>query len=336
MTNLFKIMFINSLMFGTLLTISAYSWMSMWMGLEINLLSIIPLMNNPQNVYPSESAMKYFMTQMMASIILLFSIILMMNKSEILNNNNFYLMMMFNSSLMTKMGAAPFHFWFPEIMEGLNWMNCFIMLTWQKLAPMIIIMYNNNMLIYLSYIIIISSLIGSMMGLNQSSMRKIMTYSSINHIGWMLASIISNKMIWILYFIIYSLLTLNLILIFNKYNIFYLNQLNNFFNKNKMMKFYFNMNFLSLGGLPPFLGFLPKWFTINTLIINNSFFITLIVIILTLITLFFYLRIIFSNLTLFMTEQIYMNNNKMNYNILFINNISLIMMILCPMIFNFM
>nr|QNG56197.1 NADH dehydrogenase subunit 2 [Pediacus taiwanensis] len=335
MTNMFKIMFMISLMFGTLLTISAYSWMTMWMGLEINLLSIIPLMINPKNIYSSESAMKYFMTQMMASIILLFSIILMMNKSEILYNNNYYLMIIFNSSLMTKMGAAPYHFWFPEIMEGLNWMNCLMMLTWQKLAPMTIIMYS-NMLIFLSFIIIISSLIGSLMGLNQTSMRKIMTYSSINHVGWMLASIISNKMIWMLYFIIYSILTLNLILIFNKLNIFQLNQLNNSLNKNKMIKFMFNMNFLSLGGLPPFLGFLPKWFTINNLIINKLFFITLVIIILTLITLFFYLRIIFSNLMFYMTEQIYMNNMKLNYNIMISSNLSLILMIMCPLIFNFM
>nr|QNG56184.1 NADH dehydrogenase subunit 2 [Pediacus ater] len=335
MTNLFKIMFINSLIFGTLLTISSYSWMSMWMGLEINLLSIIPLMNNSKNIYPSESAMKYFMTQMMASIILLFSIILMMNKFEMLNFDNLYLMMMFNSSLLTKMGAAPFHFWFPEIMEGLSWMNCFIMLTWQKLAPMIIIMYNNNM-IFLSYIIIISSMIGSLMGLNQSSLRKIMTYSSINHIGWLLASIISNKMIWMIYFIIYSFLTLNLILIFYTYNIFHLNQLNNFFNKNKMMKFFFNMNFLSLGGLPPFLGFLPKWLTINSLIINKSFFLTLILIILTLITLFFYLRITFTNLMFYSIEQMYIMNKNLNFPLFFINNISLITIILAPMIFNFL
>nr|YP_002265562.1 NADH dehydrogenase subunit 2 [Priasilpha obscura]ACF35108.1 NADH dehydrogenase subunit 2 [Priasilpha obscura] len=336
MLNFYKILFINSMILGTMMTISSYSWLSMWMGLEINLLSLIPLMSNPKSIYPSESALKYFITQTMASTILLFSIILLMNKTEFIpmNSNNSLLMIM-NSAILTKMGAAPFHFWFPEVMEGLNWMNCLIILTWQKIAPMIIFMYNIKMTIFLSSIIIISSIISGIMGINQISLRKILTYSSINHIGWMLASMMMFQSIWIIYFLIYSFISMNIIFIFNKLKIFYLNQLFNKMNNKKLIKFFFMMNFLSLGGLPPFLGFLPKWLTINNLVINNFYMISLVLIILTLMTLFFYLRITFSTMILYSSENT-LNQIKINkFMIYFFNSINLFGLLTCTLMFNF-
>nr|YP_009971747.1 NADH dehydrogenase subunit 2 [Cucujus mniszechi]QNG56457.1 NADH dehydrogenase subunit 2 [Cucujus mniszechi] len=334
---MYKILFLNSMIMGTLITISAYSWMSMWMGLEINLLSIIPLLNKHKNIYPSESAMKYFITQTMASSIILFSVIMMSNKFEFIPQNlNFSLLLMMNSAILTKMGAAPFHFWFPEVMEGLNWFNCFLILTWQKIAPMIIYMYNCNMMNFTSWIIIISSVIGSIMGFNQISLRKILTYSSINHISWMLASMLNSQIIWLIYFLIYSIISFNIIIIFHKWNIFYINQLINIMNYNMMIKLTFNLNFLSLGGLPPFLGFLPKWMTIHNLISNNFFLLSLIMIIFTLLTLFYYLRITFSSILILNKEytknfSIHMNN----FIILFSNIISLSGLLVCTQIFSF-
>nr|UEE94322.1 NADH dehydrogenase subunit 2 [Cucujus costatus] len=334
---MYKILFLNSMIMGTLITISAYSWLSMWMGLEINLLSIIPLMNKHKNIYPSESAMKYFITQTMVSSIMLFSIILMSNKSEFIPLNlEFSLILMLNSAILTKMGAAPFHFWFPEVMEGLNWINCFLILTWQKIAPMIIFMYNCNMMSFTTWIIIISSVIGSIMGLNQISLRKILTYSSINHISWMLASMLNSQMIWIIYFLIYSIISLNIVMIFFLWNIFFINQLINLINYNLLIKLTFNLNFLSLGGLPPFLGFFPKWMTIYTLNSNNFFMISLILIIFTLITLFYYLRITFSSFLILNEEflkplSIYMNN----FILMFFNFISLFGLLICTQIFSF-
>nr|ARH54247.1 NADH dehydrogenase subunit 2 [Cucujus haematodes] len=330
-------MFINSMIMGTLITISAYSWMSMWIGLEINLLSIIPLMNKYKNVFPSESAMKYFITQTMASMIMLFSIIMMSNKSEFIPQNlDFTLLLMMNSAILTKMGAAPFHFWFPEVMEGLNWFNCFLILTWQKIAPMIIFMYNCNLMVFTSWIIIISSLIGSILGLNQISLRKILTYSSINHISWMLASMLNSQMIWLMYFIVYTIISFNIIMIFYLWNIYFINQLINIMNYNLMIKLTFNLNFLSLGGLPPFLGFLPKWMTIHNLISNNFFIISLILIIFTLITLFYYLRISFSSMLIMNKENIkYIPITMDNFIIMFLNIVSLSGLLVCTQIFSF-
>nr|AND96354.1 NADH deshydrogenase subunit 2 [Bubas bubalus] len=333
-----KFLFSISMVIGTLISISSYSWMGMWLGLEINLLSIIPLMSSTKNSLASEAAMKYFITQALASTILLFAIILMsMNITFLINDSENYLTMILNTSLFMKMGAAPFHFWFPEIIEGLNWNNTLIMLTWQKIAPMILISYCNYNMKYFIIIIILSTIISGIMGINQVSMRKILAYSSINHISWMLCSMMFFENMWMIYFIIYTLITFNIIIILKKFNVYFINQLFSILNNQPSIKFFFMLNFLSLGGLPPFLGFMPKWLTIQIMIESNFMLIPLTIIIITLITLFFYLRITLMALVMSNSKLSFL---KLNYtknfnNIYIINFISLMSLILITMMFNY-
>nr|YP_009995311.1 NADH dehydrogenase subunit 2 [Ochthebius atriceps]QNP09714.1 NADH dehydrogenase subunit 2 [Ochthebius atriceps] len=324
-----KLLFLTSLSIGTLISISSYSWMGMWMGLEINLLSIIPLLSNSKNMLSNEASMKYFITQALASTILLFSIIMLSSK----NWNNYDLI--FNSSLLTKMGAAPFHFWLPEVMEGLNWNNCLLLMTWQKIAPMILIMYNNT-LMFFSLIIVFSMLISGIMGINQVSLRKILAYSSINHIGWMISSMMFMETIWLIYFMIYCIISINIILMFKIMNSFFLKQLFISLNKNKIFKMFFILNFLSLGGLPPFLGFMPKWLTIQTLMENNMILLTFLMIIMTLMTLYFYMRITFTTLMINMNEVNYYFKTKNKIFVLTLfNSLSLMGLLFITLIFNF-
>nr|YP_009236873.1 NADH dehydrogenase subunit 2 [Spiniphilus spinicornis]AMJ17338.1 NADH dehydrogenase subunit 2 [Spiniphilus spinicornis]QVM79140.1 NADH dehydrogenase subunit 2 [Spiniphilus spinicornis] len=331
MTKFYKILFGHTLILGTLMSISSYSWFSMWMGLEINLLSMIPLLKDSKNLYPSESALKYFIVQALASAILLFSIILILNSKEYMIVSP-PMAMLLNSALLTKLGAAPFHAWFPEVMEGIDWINCLILLTWQKIAPMILLTYNLNMSMFLSYIIIISSLTGSILGLNQISLRKIMAYSSINHIGWMLASMLSSLSVWTIYFLTYSIITFNIVYILHQMNLFTLKQFFNTLNSNKIFKFFFILNFMSLGGLPPFLGFFPKWLTINLLTYNNFMVLSFILILSTLLTLYFYLRITFSSLVINSNEALIFSQKKTSWMMMFLNLVVIMGLMFCTMI----
>nr|WKU84239.1 NADH dehydrogenase subunit 2 [Xylota quadrimaculata] len=317
-----KILFFFILMMSTMITISANSWLSAWMGLEINLLSFIPLMSD-NNLMSNESSLKYFLTQVLASSILLFSTILFMYQNNFSNQislNNFINMIIL-SALLMKSGAAPFHFWFPNVMEGLNWMNSLILMTWQKIGPLMLISYL-IIKFMLFWCILLSVIIGSLGGLNQTSLRKLMTFSSINHLGWMLMSMYSNESLWITYFLFYSFLSFNLIFLFNMFKLYHINQLFMLFFFNKTLKFSLFLNLLSLGGLPPFLGFIPKWLTIQYLTLNNQLFMLTIMIIMTLITLFFYLRLCYTAFMLNYFENnwtfnIYWNNFLMNLYLLF-------------------
>nr|YP_009741697.1 NADH dehydrogenase subunit 2 [Thaumatosmylus hainanus]QID76376.1 NADH dehydrogenase subunit 2 [Thaumatosmylus hainanus] len=292
--NLSTLMFLLTLISGSLISISSNSWLGAWMGLEINLLSFIPLMSDSKNLFSNESMLKYFLVQALASSILLFIVILlsMINSLNIFLKLNLFFSLILNSSLMLKMGAAPFHFWFPGVMEGLSWKNNFILMTWQKIAPLILLTYHFN-LNFLISIIFISIFIGSIGGLNQTSLRKLMAYSSINHIGWMLSTFMISNYFLMIYFLLYSFLSFSIIFMFHYFNVFFINQCFNLMNNSPILKFSFFCNFLSLGGLPPFLGFLPKWLVIQNLALNYSFMI-FIMVILTLITLFFYIRITYA------------------------------------------
>nr|ARH54143.1 NADH dehydrogenase subunit 2 [Bromius obscurus] len=327
-------MFFFSMMSGTLITLSSYSWMSMWIGLEINLLSIIPLMKNNNNKFSTEAAFKYFITQSMASTLFLFSMIMNINLTEQINSfSSQILSIVFYTSIFIKVGAAPYHAWFPEVLEGLSWMNCLLMLTWQKIAPLVILLQNFKPSLYMTSIICISAFVGSIVGLNQTSMRKIMGYSSINHIAWMLSSMFTQKMIWVIYFTIYTAISIIIVLTFKIMKTMFLHQMT-MIKSNKTMNIIFMLNFLSLGGLPPFLGFLPKWLTINFLINNENMFLSLILIMTAMISLFIYSRIMFSSILMSSEESLLKFNSKMKFKYLFFNLAMLAMLVVCPLILN--
>nr|QOW08057.1 NADH dehydrogenase subunit 2 [Attagenus unicolor japonicus] len=333
MKKTYQLYFTVAMISGTLITVSSSSWLGMWMGLEINLLSITPLLSSIKNQMESEATMKYFITQAMASAILIMAIITNMQKETILPMINSTIM---NMAILTKMGAAPFHFWFPEVMEGLSWMNGLIMLTWQKIAPMIILMYSYKMIALISMAIVSSMLISGVMGINQTSLRKIMAYSSINHIGWMISSMIMIQSIWIIYLTIYSTITTAVTIIMKTMNTFHMNQLINAMNNKKPLKMLFIMNFLSMGGLPPFIGFFPKWITINFLVNSNFIVMSLMMIVMTLMTLYFYMRITFSALVMKTTEMnlklLSLKNSSLT---IYMNFIMLSSLALCTLFLNF-
>nr|AUB29951.1 NADH dehydrogenase subunit 2 [Neoceratitis asiatica] len=306
-----KILFFLILMMGTMMTISSNSWLGAWMGLEINLLSFIPLMND-NNLMSTEASLKYFLTQALASAILLFAIIMIyLNNFPITENNSIFNNLIISSSLLLKMGAAPFHFWFPNVMKGLSWINALMLMTWQKIAPLMLISYTSQNK-FLILIIILSSIIGSLGGLNQTNLRKLMAFSSINHLSWMLAAMQTDESMWLIYFYFYSFLSFSLIFIFNNFKLSYMNQLFNSFFNSKILKYILFLNLLSLGGLPPFIGFLPKWLVIQLLIINKQYFLMMIMTTMTLITLFFYLRLCFVAFMLNYFENNWMMHIQIN------------------------
>nr|YP_009555371.1 NADH dehydrogenase subunit 2 [Triodia sylvina]AZU95908.1 NADH dehydrogenase subunit 2 [Triodia sylvina] len=287
-----KLFFMIILFFSSLISISSNSWLGCWIGLEINLLSFIPLINNNNNLLYSEASLKYFLIQALASSNLLFLILLFSFFFNFFDIQNNFIKILLNSSLLMKLGASPFHFWFTQILEGMTWFNSLILMTWQKITPLILLSYCYNYY-FLILSIILSSMFGAIGGLNQISLRKLMAYSSINHLSWMMMSLIMNENLFFFYLLIYFFLNFIMCMLFYLTNSFFLNQLF-YLNYSPKIKFFIFLNLLSLGGLPPFLGFLPKWLMINYLVNFNMLMLSFILIMTTLISLFYYIRIFYS------------------------------------------
>nr|AJT35524.1 NADH dehydrogenase subunit 2 [Phrixothrix hirtus] len=327
MKKAYKLMFLVLLMISTLITISSYTWLSMWIGLEINILSMISLMNSSLLMNSPESMIKYYLIQTISSSLIMMCIII-----ESLQKNFFMnmkleskIMILMNLGLLTKMGTAPFHFWLPEVVEGINWMNTFLILTWQKIAPSIIIMMNAEFNLILLTMILISMVMSGVSSLNQNSMRKILAYSSINHMGWMLSSMFIFQNIWLIYFCIYMILMTCFISILNYFKIFFINQLNNI-NSNVYTKMLILINLLSMGGILPFIGFFPKWLIIQALIENKMIILSLMTTILALIMIYIYIRISLSVMTMSSKKTKWLMIKK-NYNSMLISIVNLIIMV---------
>nr|URX54006.1 NADH dehydrogenase subunit 2 [Glyptotermes sp. 14 AB-2022a] len=331
-----KILLSTTLIGGILISISSNSWLGAWMGLEINLMSFIPLMSTQENIYTTEASLKYFLVQALASSSLMFFVMMkaLMNQMIVSGSLHSYAIM---TPLLLKMGAAPLHWWFPSVMEGMSWTNCLLMMTVQKTAPMMLISYSMNTTSMTLSIILMSVVVGSIGGMNQTSLRKILTYSSINHTGWMLAAMLGGSNMWLMYFAAYSLLTSTVTFIAKSYNISFVNQ-TMMVNKKAETKFTLFMTLLSLGGLPPFIGFLPKWMVIQLMIMNKLSLIVAVMVVMSLTTLYYYLRMCYSSFLILHEEPKWntwtSTKTKMILSGLILSSASMLGLLLCTAVIN--
>nr|QZK21779.1 NADH dehydrogenase subunit 2 [Drepanotermes sp. QLD_042] len=335
-----KVLLLITLVSGMLVSVSSNSWLGAWMGLEINLMSFIPLMSNVKNMYNTEASLKYFIVQVLASATLLFMVVMKTLTEDLFTfEGSIYTPMIICTPLLLKSGAAPFHWWFPGVMEGLSWENCALLMTVQKAAPLMLMSYLIDINAFTLSIILMSTIVGAIGGMNQTSMRKILTYSSINHTGWMLIALTTSENLWMVYFMIYSTLALTVVSAIKLSGVSFINQTMMTNKETKLMKFMMFTSLLSLGGLPPFLGFLPKWIVIQAMIANNMTPLATIVVVTSLITLYYYLKISYSSFMILSTEpkwnvSMHKNTPTKNISALILSSISLMGMAACTIITN--
>nr|URH14521.1 NADH dehydrogenase subunit 2 [Saguinus sp. MJ-2022] len=299
---------------GTTITILSSHWFLIWIGLELNMLAIIPVLAKNTKPRSTEASTKYFLIQATASLILLMAIFLnnLISGQWSINPPIDMLSTIMLIALTMKLGMTPFHFWLPEVTQGIPLIPAMVVLTWQKIAPMSIMLQifpsmNTNMLLTIS---VLSIMIGSWGGLNQTQLRKILAYSSITHMGWMLAVLHYSPNITTLTLIIYILLTISSFMTFYSNSNVTTLSLSYTWNKLTWMMPMIPLMMMSLGGLPPLTGFSPKWAIMLELTKNNNLIIPLTMAMLTLMNLYFYMRLTYAiSMTMFPTS----NNTKINW-----------------------
>nr|AAP85439.1 NADH dehydrogenase subunit 2 [Anolis evermanni] len=290
---------LSSLATGTIITMTSFHWLMAWIGLELNTLAIIPIISSQHHPRSTEAATKYFLTQAAASAMILFSSMTnawftgMWDITQMsYTPSNIFLTM----ALAMKLGLAPTHFWFPEVLQGSTLFTAFVISTWQKLAPMSLIFLTvaNLPPMILLTLGFFSSIIGGWGGLNQTQTRKIMAYSSIAHLGWMtvISSIMTNIMV--INLLIYLMMTtaLFLALILSKSKT--IQDTTNTWTMSPTLTITMMLLLLSLGGLPPLTGFLPKWLILEELTTQNLMPLATIMALAALLSLFFYLRLAYT------------------------------------------
>nr|AFB19552.1 NADH dehydrogenase subunit 2 [Alcippe cinerea] len=296
MTPQAKLIFTSSLILGTTLTISSNHWITAWAGLEINTLAILPLISKSHHPRAIEAATKYFLTQATASALVLFSSMINAwhtGQWDITQLTHPTSCLILTSAMAMKLGLAPFHFWFPEVLQGSPLTTGLLLSTVMKLPPISLLFITSPSLnqTLLTFMAITSTALGGWMGLNQTQIRKILAFSSISHLGWMTIIISYNPKLTLLNFYLYILMTSATFLALNTMNTLKLSTLMTMWTKTPALSAMLFLTLLSLAGLPPLTGFLPKWLIIQELTKQDMALAAITISMLSLLGLFFYLRL---------------------------------------------
>nr|BDA81325.1 NADH dehydrogenase subunit 2 [Rhinogobius flumineus]BDA81338.1 NADH dehydrogenase subunit 2 [Rhinogobius flumineus] len=280
---------------GTGVAATSSHWLLAWMGLEINTLAIIPLMAQQHHPRAIEATTKYFLAQATAAATLLFASI---TNAWLTGQWDIQLMThpipttMIIIALALKLGLAPLHTWLPEVLQGLTLTTGLVLSTWQKLAPLILLLQipaaNQELLVLLG---ITSTLVGGWGGLNQTQLRKILAYSSIAHLGWMIIIVQFAPPLTFLALVTYLLMTSSAFLALKFNDATNINSLAMSWTKSPIIVASAPLLLLSLGGLPPMTGFLPKCLILQELTKQQLPLTATLAALTALLSLYFYLRL---------------------------------------------
>nr|ADZ14456.1 NADH dehydrogenase subunit 2 [Toropuku stephensi] len=300
-----------SLTSGTMITMASSHWLLAWAGLEMNTLAIIPLISKQHHPRATEAATKYFLTQAMASAMILFASSMNAWKTgqwDIYQLSLPEATILLTLALAMKLGLAPLHFWLPEALQGTTLLTATLISTWQKLAPstLLLITINNLHQQTLMTLGLTSALLGGWIGLNQTQTRKIMAFSSIAHMGWMFMALSMNPNLALITLTTYLILTTAMFTTLTMTESKTLMDLGTTWSQTPTLLTASMLTLMSLGGLPPLTGFMPKWLILNELTTNNFLLISTLMALSTLPSLFFYLRM--SHMTTLTTPPKTTNN----------------------------
>nr|WNH20153.1 NADH dehydrogenase subunit 2 [Cirripectes variolosus] len=283
---------------GTTATLISSHWLLAWMGLELNTVAIIPLMARHHHPRAVEATTKYFLIQAAAAALLLFASV-----SNAWLSGEWHIEQMTHPlpttmivlALALKIGLAPLHAWLPEVLQGLDLTTGLILSTWQKIAPMAIFLQisleDPTIFILLG---LTSTLVGGWGGLNQTQLRKVLAYSSIAHLGWMILIMQFAPSLTLLNLIVYFVMTISTFLIFKYLSSTNITTLANAWTKAPVLASIAPFILLSLGGLPPLTGFAPKWLILQELTKQGLPLVATVAALSALLSLYFYLRLTYA------------------------------------------
>nr|YP_010990630.1 NADH dehydrogenase subunit 2 [Flata truncata]WOW99048.1 NADH dehydrogenase subunit 2 [Flata truncata] len=254
-----KMIMMKMIVLTSIMILTSNNMIISWMAMEINMIAFLPLMSKSTKM--KDQMMKYFIIQSTSSSLMLMSIMI---NSWIESPVNLSVMLMI--SLIMKMGLMPLHIWLPPLMNTLSWNNCMLMTTIQKVIPVMIssqIISSKIMVIPMS----ISMIMGPIAALSQLSLKKILSFSSISNTPLMIISMNNSKQQFMLFMTIYSMITIMTMKKMKDMNISFVNQM---MTMSKVQKMNMIILALSMSGMPPTTGFLPKWIILQSIITKST------------------------------------------------------------------
>jgi len=258
-----------------------------WLILEISLILFLPFILVNKLGY--EIRIKYFLVQVVGSFLIMFMFIYCLK----------YLYM-FLFILFFKIGIAPFYYWSLYVVEKIEYWSFFFFLSLLKFIPFLIcrVLFIKSFFFFL--FIFLNCFVGCLGGLGRICLRKLLFYSSLSHNGWLLSCISLRDILWVEYFLVYVLIFFVVSNLFSSNLLYSIKDIERFRTKN----FFIVICFLTFRGLPPFRVFIMKFYVIRSLLFFEGYNYIFILILRSLLRLYYYLRVSMSSYSFLKNHKI--------------------------------
>ncbi|RKT59431.1 NADH dehydrogenase subunit N [Azonexus fungiphilus] len=319
---------------GMLVMISANNFVTVYVGLELLSLSLYAMVAmNRDSLASTEAAMKYFVLGALASGMLLYGMSMIYGATGTLeitelaealyNGENNRTVLVFGlvflvSGLAFKLGVVPFHMWIPDVYHGAPTPVTLLIGSAPKLAAFALVMRLlvsglitlaqdwQQMLIILS---VLSMAVGNLAAIAQTNLKRMLAYSAISHMGFMLLGIVtgvvsgdaryalnaySSAMFYVIAYVLMTTCGFGVILMMSKAG-FEADNLDDYKGLNKRSPWFAGVMLIvmfSMAGVPPFIGFFAKFSVLQAVVASGQIWLAIVAVVFSLIGAFYYLRVV--------------------------------------------
>lgn len=350
---------------GILVAISAQDFLSLFCSMELTALTSYALAGFKLNdIKSSEGALKYFILGSLVSCLSLFGISFIygfggslqfediMHKLNSTSPANIGLVIgvvLFLSSVLFKISAVPLHFWTPDVYEGSPIASVSYFTAASKIGIVAVLLNISRFIIgdyypinynLMKIIAILSMIFGSLGAIRQTSLKRLMAYSTILNIGYVLIGVILHTQkgadAALLYMLIYSVSSIGfftclIILLGKSADKAGFNNIQGIAENHKVIAVVISIIMFSMIGIPPFAGFFGKYYLFYQAISQGEFLLAYLGIFTSVIAAFYYLKMV---KTMYFAEKIEIIKLPMQYGLLLINSLVVGFLLFCPFIFS--
>ena len=287
------------------LLLSSTSLLALYLCIELQSLSIFVLIAQEKEfAFRIEASLKYFVLSSISSgLFLLGSSLLFIHSGNcevatLVDQHYTPEKILILVSLLFKLAASPFHFWSPDVYQGSNNSTLLLLGTLPKISILgiFIILFSGNKLLLIATIL--SLIVGCIGAINQSRIKRLLAYSSIVGMGFILLGINVGSYQGIeagtIYIFIYMISFISILITISKSinEKPTLGELSNLLGDNLILLSTFGVLMLSVAGIPPLGGFLSKWLVLTTAITTEFIFSSVVSILCAIIAGVYYVRLV--------------------------------------------
>jgi NADH-quinone oxidoreductase subunit N len=319
---------------GMMVMISANHFLTVYIGLELLSLSLYALVAmNRDSVPATEAAMKYFVLGALASGLLLYGMSMIYGATGTLeitavaerlytgqatSRSSSFGLVFLVSGIAFKLGVVPFHMWIPDVYHGAPTAVALFIATAPKLAAFAIVMRMlvNGLIVLaqdwqtmLILLAVLSMAVGNIAAIAQTNLKRMLAYSAISHMGFMLLGLVSgivggdarfalnaysSSMFYVITYVLTSAGTFGMILLLARGG-FESDQIEDFKGLNKRSPWFaavMMMMMFSMAGIPFFVGFFAKFSVLQAVVASGNLWLAVVAVLFSLIGCFYYLRIV--------------------------------------------